>query len=522
MSETGRWKGRRDDAQEARAVAGRVPWHDLDAEAAVLSPILLGEPNAVRVVREILPDPKQFYAGANQAVCEAIYAILDARDGKHAGAPIDIVTVASWLRDRDRLAQIGGASYLAQLTDATPAVSHLESHARIVLACWKQREVVRIAQTFAAEGYTGIDDPNVWIRSFREQLLGVERVSQKSTAERIGGVITRVVENIDSRLRKGRLSDAVSSGYPELDRHLGGGLFPGRVTYLAARPGQGKTTLARNIILRVAMSQETNYEQGVVVIQLEGDRNDVGIGLLCTEARVDSNDLLNGTLEAGRWSDVTEAATKLYHAPIWVEDAPSTVDTIVGLVRRIQDEWECEPQETPDGTRCGRKVVLVVVDYTQRVHGRKAVRERKDEIADVSRGLSEDLAKGCGVHVLALAAMNREVEKRKGPPQLSDLRDCGDLESDADYVIFLSGNNGMPDDDEDDGTKRRGADKKESKDPTMVELRFGKNRHAQVAKFNMRFLRKIGTFAMPYNGGSQGASEREPEPNEGDRDGWDT
>lgn len=460
-------------------MAGRAPPSDLDAEAAVISAMLLSR-ESIPKVRGILR-AEQCYSSANTTIVEVIYELHD------VGSPVDIVSVASRLREHEKLAQCGGPSYLAQLAEATPSVAHVETHALIVVGWWMQREAGKLGHTLAAEHYGDVGDRRQWIARAQAKLAELGEHGRTHTEEHVRPVLARVINETMALADQGKRSLGVLTGYKEFDKATAG-LFPGRVTYIAARPGVGKSSLARNIALNVAGRDDVSY--GVIFIQLEGNKEQVAQGMLCSEAKVDGLKLAGGMLQPDDWRSLTEAGAWLSALPIWIEDRPCTVDDIIAIVMRKQAEFN----RPATATTREQKVFLVVLDYVQRVRADVAKDKRSEELARVSLRLSEDVAKGCGVHVLALAAMNRDVEKRKGGrPQLSDLRDCGDLESDADAVIFLDRPPG-----EDPGDDRRGG--KPERSPDVATATFGKNRFGPSPTFKLRFFGSYFRFADLYEG----------------------
>lgn len=476
-------RDRRQPVPPQKPMAGRVPVHDMDAEAAVISAMMLASETISRV-RAILRW-EQCYSDANGRIVEAIYAVAD------SGAPVDIVSVGAWLRDRERLGQVGGAVYLAQLSDATPAIAHVEAHAAIIVRLWVQRQGGALGHRLAAESYGDVGDVHQWIADCRAALNELGEAGRTSTEEPLQPVLARVMREVVELAEKGKRSDAVQTGFRDFDKATAG-LFPGRVTYIAARPGIGKSSLVRNIALNVAGldAEHSDVEHGVVIIQLEGTRQEVARGMLCSEAHVNLLNFAAGIVQPAEWRRLTDTGAWEATLPIWIEDRSCTVDDIIAIVRRQKDAWE--RKATPEQRE--RRISLVIVDYVQRVKADVARDKRNEEIGVVSGRLKEDLAKGCNVHVLAIAAMNRDVEKRKGGrPQLSDLRDCGDLESDADAVLFLD--RPRADADQDDRKPVEGDGR------TVATAFFGKNRFGvEGATFKLRFFPMCARFADLYEG----------------------
>ncbi|MGK3959153.1 replicative DNA helicase [Sorangium sp. So ce118] len=435
-------RGQRPQRIEPPIVAGRVPPHDLDAEAAVLSAILLHR-DALDRVLEILK-AEHFYSEANSRIYEG------AQELAAAGTPIDIVSVASWLRDRERLAQVGGAAYLAQLADATPAVAHVAAHARVVYEKWRVRQLIATCQRVAAEGYGDVGVVQEFIDGAEQAVYQLARTPQGTSTQPIAQVLKAAFEQITAAAERGDRITGISTGYEKLDAKTAG-LHDGDLSIIAARPGMGKTSFVLNLAVNVASPRTVSspgpdqaghgierHEPGfgAAIFSLEMPREQLATRMVCCEGRVDLGRLRQGFLQPDDWRRLTEAASFLSTLPIWVDDTPAiTLLELRAKVRRIQAEYDRPPA---DG-HSGRRVGLVVIDYLQLMKGRDGVNSREQEISEISRGLKQ-LAKELKVAVIALSQLNRAVETRTTKdkrPQLSDLRESGAIEQDADNIMFI-------------------------------------------------------------------------------------
>ncbi|WP_437935840.1 replicative DNA helicase [Sorangium sp. So ce341] len=435
-------RGQRPQRIEPPIVAGRVPPHDLDAEAAVLSAILLHR-DALDRVLEILK-AEHFYSEANSRIYEA------AQELASAGTPIDIVSVASWLRDRERLAQVGGAAYLAQLADATPAVAHVGAHARVVYEKWRVRQLIATCQRVAAEGYGDVGVVQEFIDGAEQAVYQLARTPQGTSTQPIAQVLKAAFEQITAAAERGDRITGISTGFEKLDAKTAG-LHDGDLSIVAARPGMGKTSFVLNLAVNVASPRTVSspgpdqvghgierHEPGfgAAVFSLEMPREQLATRMVCSEGRVDVGKLRQGFLQPDDWRRLTEAASFLSTLPIWIDDTPAiSLLELRAKVRRIQAEYDRPPS---DG-HSGRRVGLVVIDYLQLMKGRDGVSSREQEISEISRGLKQ-LAKELKVAVIALSQLNRAVETRTTKdkrPQLSDLRESGAIEQDADNIIFI-------------------------------------------------------------------------------------
>lgn len=430
-------RGRRREEQnyEPPPVAGRVPPHDLDAEAAVLAAILL-ERDALDRVLDILK-PEHFYSDANRRIFEAAVDLVA------DGTPVDIQTVASWLRSREWIGQIGGPKYLALLVDATPSVANVGAHAQIVFEKWRLRQIIGICQATAAHGY-GETNVQELIEGHTTSVHVIATAQSGAPMEQVGSGMVQMLERDHQRVQSGQGMMGRRSGIDAFDSKLTG-FHPGDLYIIAARPGMGKTAYAMGIGINIATpSQMTErlfehaVEYGVPTFSLEMPREQMQTRLVCTEGYVSLNKYRSGNLGPPEWERVFAAGAHLSNLPIWLDDtAQLTVEQIRAKVRQLQSSW-CRPaQRDVDGrVRPAREIGAVIIDYLQLMEG--PGEKREEVVANISKGLKR-MAKELKVPVIALSQLNRSVETRGKDkrPQLSDLRESGAIEQDADAIIFL-------------------------------------------------------------------------------------
>ncbi|HVU01562.1 MAG TPA: replicative DNA helicase [Polyangiaceae bacterium] len=436
-------RARRDrhETPDLRPSPGRVPPHDLDAEAAVLSAVLLSN-EAFDEVSDVLR-PEHFYSDANRKVFEAVIEL------QTAGRPVDVVTVATWLRDRDRLAAVGGTPYLAQLTDAIPAVAHVPAYARVVREKWRVRQLISTCQRFAAEGYAGCEDVQVFIDQAEQAVFDIARVPENTAVRPVHEAIHGAFEILVAASKRGEGITGVPTGFDRLDRKCAG-LHKGDLYIVAGRPGMGKTSFVLNIAVNVASPRRVRQldsedrlgaevEQpgwGVGFFSLEMPREQLASRLLAVEARVDVSRIRSGNIKHEDWNKLTDAAARIGRLPIWLDDTPALgLLDLRAKIRRLKAEIARKATGGPEAQDLG----LVVIDYLQLMQGRRDAASREQEISELSRGLKQ-LAKEMGVPVMALSQLNRSVETRTTKdkrPQLSDLRESGAIEQDADAIIFI-------------------------------------------------------------------------------------
>jgi replicative DNA helicase len=421
--------------------AGRVPPNDLDAEGAVLSAILLDEDSFDRVQETLAPE--HFYADANRRIYEAVLEL------RSSGRPVDIVAVAGYLRDRNRLAQVGGTPYLAQLSDATPAVAHVDEHARTIREKWRLRQLISTCQRFAAEGYGGCEDVQLFVDSAEQAVFDIARVSEKTNIVPVKDAIHGAFKILADAAQRGGGVTGIETGFTELDRQTAG-LHAGDLLIVAARPGMGKTSFVLNLAVNVARPRtvgvtgenepyfEAPVEEpgyGVLFCSLEMPREQLAARLLSSEARVDMGSIRRGQVKREEWTKLTDTAARLGRLPLWLDDTPAlTLLDLRAKIRRLQAELK-----RGDGPAPARGLGLIAIDYLQLMQGRRDAGSREQEISELSRGLKQ-LAKEMQVPVIALSQLNRAVETRATKdkrPQLSDLRESGAIEQDADTIIFI-------------------------------------------------------------------------------------
>lgn len=416
---------------QAIDIAGRTPPWNPDAELAVLSTILLDGSKRLDAVKVVLPTGEPFYADAHQRIYEAALVLHS------KGQPVDVATLSAELRDRDRLQAIGGISFLAQIVDKTPSVANVVAHAQIVREKWRIRRAIEAQQMGAAEAYGDYGETQQYLNAVAEKLSAI---ANDTYERRDPSMLYDVTHALVSRYGQG-LNLGVATGLSDVDKKTGG-LREGELIVVGARPGMGKTAYVCNIALNVAAEPQQHTTNGVMVFSLEMPKEQLGARMIVSEGRVSLTDFRNEMLSARDFDRMVEAASRIGQFPVWIDDTSAI--TLPELRAKVIERQRAFDQRAPaaeDGTpgRWLRRIGLVIVDYLQLMRGRDGVTSREQEIAEISRGLKA-MAKDLRVPVIALASMNRDVEKRSGRekrPQLADLRESGAIESDADMVQFL-------------------------------------------------------------------------------------
>ena len=477
-------RSRRQELPELRPSAGRVPPHDLDAEAAVLSAVLLSN-DAFDEVCDLLR-PEHFYSDANRRIFEAVVEL------QSVSRPVDVVSVASFLRDRERLQQVGGTPYLAQLTDAIPAVAHVEAHAKVVSEKWRVRQLIATCQRFAAQGYGDCGEVQAFIDEAEQAVFDIARIPESTAVRPVREAIHGAFNILSEAAKRGEGITGVPTGFDKLDRKCAG-LHKGDLYIVAGRPGMGKTAFVLNMAVNVASPRRVKSTDssdllgagdvevpgwGVGVFSLEMPREQLASRLLGGEARVDVGRLRSGNIRQDDWIKLTEAAARVERLPIWLDDTPALgLLDLRAKIRRLKADIERKSDDGPAAQELG----LVIIDYLQLMQGRRNAASREQEISELSRGLKQ-LAKEMQLPVLALSQLNRSVETRSNDkrPQLSDLRESGAIEQDADAIFFIY---------RDEYYRREQSD-----EPGIAEIIVAKQRNGPTGVVKLRFTAEYTRF----------------------------
>ena len=461
-------------------IEGRVPPHDLDAEAAVLSAVML-DPAALDKVVDVLK-PDHFYSEAHRRIFEAALEL------KSSGSPVDVVQIGSWLKDRQRLAQVGGTQYLAQILDAAPVVANVAAYGNFIHEKFRIRQLILACQRVSAQGYADYGEPQAFIDSAEQAIYNIARTSSRQTTEKLLDVMKKAFARLNDAVARGDRITGVPSGFDRYDRQTAG-LHEGDLTIVAARPGMGKTSFVLNVAANVAKPKHNELANdpnqrwdepgvGVVVFSLEMPREQLANRMVCSEAKVDVSKMRTGFLGPSDWSKLTQAASLLGGLPIWIDDSPGLgLLELRAKVRRLQSEFD----QRDESGRKVRKIGLVIIDYLQLMRGREGAASREQEISEISRGL-KGLAKELEVPVIALSQLNRAVETRSEKskrPMISDLRESGAIEQDADNIVFIY---------RDDYYNR------ESPEQNIAELIIAKQRNGPTGTVKVRFEKQWTRF----------------------------
>jgi replicative DNA helicase len=389
----------------------RLPPQSLEAERAVLGAMLL-ESRAVAKAIEIL-DESCFYRPAHRQIFRALIGLWERKEDA-----IDGVAVAEELRRMGSFDAVGGAATLAGLLNSVATAANVEYHAQIVKEKAILRRLIEVATEIAAQAYQAEESPADLLDRAERAMFAIADTRIRKGFVRVRELVTPAIKRIEKLYEEKKPVTGVSTGFTDLD-HMTSGFQNGDLIILAGRPSMGKTSLALNMASHVAL----RTGMGVGVFSLEMSMEQLLLRILCSEARIGAHRVRTGYLRDKEWPLLIAAAGQLMEAPIYIDDTPAmSVLEMRAKARRLKAE-----------TNLG----LIVVDYLQLMSGGGRVESRQQEISEISRGLKA-LAKELKVPVLALSQLSRAVEARsEHRPMLSDLRESGAIEQDADIVCFV-------------------------------------------------------------------------------------
>jgi replicative DNA helicase len=393
------------------AGSGRVSPHNLSAEESLLGAMLLSR-EAIAAATEVVR-PDHFYKPAHGHIFDAVSSLYG------AGEPADPITVADELSRAGLLEAIGGAATLVALQASAPALSNVRRHAEIVEELALLRSMITTAGEIAELGYSLPDDVSKAVDQAESMMFNLAQHRVATTTAPVRELLGEALDRLEQLYERGDAITGTPTGYTDLDEVLAG-LQPNALVVVGARPAMGKTSFALGMAAHAAMVGH----KPTLVFSLEMSRGEITQRLLSAEARVDATKMRSGRLTEEDWGKLSRAVGSLAEAPIWIDDNPNvTVMEIRSKARKLKSQVG--------------DLGLVVVDYVQLMSGRSSAESRQVEVAEISRGL-KILAREIEAPVVALAQLNRGLEQRADKrPMLSDLRESGSLEQDADVVLFL-------------------------------------------------------------------------------------
>jgi len=442
----------------------KIPPQNLEAEMHVLGGILLDN-RSLDSVYEIGLQPEDFYKEAHQKIYRAIYDLAQRNN------PADAVTLNNLLSSSGTLEAVGGMSYIAELVRLDYSVANLAAYAQIVKEKAIERKIINVCNEQSAKAYDGIEDHNSFKEETEKRVLEATSERKLQTYSSLSDSMLEVFNQLQEAATRNTKIIGVPSGFRDLDNETMG-WHAGQLIIVAARPGMGKTSFMLNTALSSAVQAQTS----VAVFSMEMSKAELTMRLLSMEARVDSNRLKNASrLQESDWKHLQRAAGEMQNAQLFLDDTPAlNILELKSRCRRIQSQ---------------HGLGLVVVDYLQLMRGlgnTRGAASREQEISEISRGLKA-LAKELSVPVLAASQLSREVERReKKRPQLSDLRESGAIEQDADIVMFIH------------------RDKDNPELQNEAELIIGKHRSGNTADIKLAWHGQFTTFRDYQYGGETG------------------
>jgi len=435
-------------------LAQRLPPQNLEAEVSVLGGVLLDN-EALNRVLEVMKEG-DFYRESHRKIFSAILDLYEKSE------PVDLITLTEALKKRDALEAVGGVEYLNSLVNSVPTAANISYYAKIVKEKAILRKLINRSTDIISQVYGVSGDVDDFLDQAERSIFEISEDRVRPSFYSLKDIIKSSFKTIERLYEKHQLITGVPTGFTKLDE-LTSGLQPSDLIIIAGRPSMGKTALALDIAAHAAVEGGTPS----AIFSLEMAKEQLALRMLCSEAKVDAHRLRGGFLSESDWPKLTRAAGSLSEAPIFIDDTPGlSALEMRAKSRRLKAE---------------HNLGLVVVDYLQLMRGRAHSDTREQEISDISRSLKA-LAKELNVPVMALSQLNRRVEERGDRrPQLSDLRESGAIEQDADVIIFLYRDE-VYNKSEDNPNKGK------------AEIIIGKQRNGPTDKFELTFLDKFTCF----------------------------
>lgn len=448
---------------ETEASSHKLPPQNIEAEQSVLGGVLI-ENEAVHKVMEILR-AEDFYRDAHRKIYDALMDLAE-RD-----EPADLITLTNELRKKEHLDSVGGASYVTSLIDSVVTAANIEYYAKIVKEKAILRKLIDTSTEIITHSYEDRSDVEGLLDEAERAIFEISENRVKPSFYSIRDIVKQSFKTIERLYEKKELVTGVPSGYRDLDQRTAG-FQPSDLIIVAGRPSMGKTAFCLNVAQYAAIEKRTP----VAIFSLEMSKEQIVIRMLCSEAQVEGTRLRTGFLTESDWPRLTLAAGNLSDAPIFIDDAAAlSILELRAKARRLNAE---------------HGLGMIMIDYLQLMRGRAKVESRQQEISEISRSLKA-LAKELNIPVIAVSQLSRRTEERQGMrPQLSDLRESGAIEQDADVILFIYR----------DEVYNRSED---NPNRGKAEVIIGKQRNGPTGKIELAFLEKFTTFKELYKGESE-------------------
>jgi replicative DNA helicase len=454
-------------------LADLAPPHDEEAETSVLGAIMLAERWLDTVTVETHLQPSDFYRPRHRTIFQAMLDISAADE------PIDTLTVAARLTETALLEEAGGRDYIETLVARIPAIANTRQYAQIVKENSLLRGLLRATQDIQQSVSGREADPQELLERAQQSVFEVAQDSQSGELVQLADILHDELERIEHQWKHGSAVTGTTTGFKDVDE-LTGGLQPGNLIIIAARPSMGKSALVTNIAENAALDGKP-----VALFSLEMSKTELSQRFLASQAKESGDAMRKGTLKKSSWPKVLEAAQVLSNAPLWIDDSSDiSIIELRAKARRLHGKFL-----SGDGEGLG----LIIVDYLQLLRANDGRDSRVEQVAQMSRGL-KILARELNVPVIAVSQLSRAVESRMPPrPQLSDLRESGQIEQDADVVCFIY--------------REEYYLREESEKKGIAELIFAKHRNGPVGDVELTFISHYPKFANKPKGYGE-ASER--------------
>ncbi len=432
----------------------KVPPQNLEAEASVLGGILLENEAFDRVLEIVTPD--LFYRESHRKVFRAMMELSDRSE------PVDLITLSEFLKAKGELDAVGGTAYLASLANLVPTAANIAHYARIVREKGILRHLITVATGIATRGLEDQGNVEEFLDEAEKSIFDISEKRIKPSFVFLGDMMNDSIKMVEKLYERKEMVTGVPTGFNDLDR-LTAGLQPADLIVVAGRPSMGKTAFSLNVAAHAALHAGI----GIAVFSLEMAKEQLGLRMLCSEARVDHSKVRSGHLAEREFPALVSAAGRLAEAPIYIDDTPAiSILELRAKSRRLVRDRD-------------KKIGLIIVDYLQLMRGMSMVQNREQEISEISRSLKA-LAKELHVPVIAISQLNRRVEDRGDKrPMMADLRESGAIEQDADVIAFIY---------------RDEVYNKDSTDQGMAEIIVAKQRNGPTDTVRLTFIGKITRF----------------------------
>ncbi|MBI1768411.1 MAG: replicative DNA helicase [Bacteroidetes bacterium] len=445
-------------ARDISESLGKLPPQALDLEEAILGALML-EKNALTAVVEFLR-PEHFYSDQHKEIYTAIIDLFKSSE------PVDMRTVVAQLRKNGKLEVAGGAFYIAELTSKVSSAANIEYHARIIIEMAIKRDLIHIASQVHHEAYEDTTDVFDLLDKTEQSIFQISDSNLRKNYDNMKSLMFRAIQELQEKKNHKDGLTGIPSGFSRLDR-VTSGWQKSDLVIIAARPGMGKTAFIVSALRNAAV----DFNHAVAIFSLEMASLQLVNRLISAEAELESEKIKKGNLAEFEWQQLVHKTNRLSSAPIFIDDTPAlSILELRAKCRRLKAE---------------HNIQLIVIDYLQLMKG-EAGGNREQEIASISRAL-KGIAKELNVPVIALSQLSRGVETRGGDkrPQLSDLRESGSIEQDADIVMFLYRPEYYKITEYEDGTPSQG----------VAEVIIAKHRNGSLDSVRLKFIGKYTKFA---------------------------